>query len=179
VATNESDIQPKKHKYREFAERESAMIESFADRLSQVEANSAGVRSDIKSLFSSVEKMTYQLDRMMDRTRPNTLALFGAMISLVSLIAVIGVLAFAPVYRAMDEIKTSDITMENSIDAINANRYTPEDARRLEQRIETEHLRLEETISKRMYRNEEILKDLLDRTSRLEGYESGEKFSEH
>ena len=159
----------RRESYRKLAEHETKALDQFSSRLSHVEADFAATRSDIKSLYNYVEKIGSQLDRIVDRTRPNTLALFGSMVSLVALVAVIGGLAFAPVYRTLDTISITDRGMEQAIDKINSTRFTPDDARELRGEASRDMEVRKREVAERFYRNENLINNMSSRLSGLEG----------
>ena len=156
-------------RYRRLLEHDNKLMDAFTDRLGHLETDSASTRSDIKSLFNLVENIALQLERMADRTRPNTMGFFAAAIALSALISTIGVLAFAPVYRSIDDIKFSDHGMKSDIAAIQSTRYTPDDAREMKAVHDSDLREVDGRLSNRIYRNEQVLIDLLSRTATVEG----------
>lgn len=156
-------------RYRRIVEHDNKLMDGFTERLGHLETNSASTRSDIKSLFNLVENIALQLERMSDRTRPNTMGFFAAAIALCALISTIGVLAFAPVYRSIDDIQFSDHGMKADIAAIMSSRYTPDDAREMKTVHDVDLQKTDDRLSDRIYRNEQVLIDLLSRTATVEG----------
>ena len=156
-------------RYRRIVERDTKLMDGFAERLGHMETDSASTRSDIKSLYNLVENIAVQMDRMVDRTRPNTMGFFAAALSVCMLMATIGVLAFAPVYRTLDNINIDDRRMQSDIQNIQSTRFTPDDAQNLKNTHDRDLDQTDERLSERIYRNEQVLIDLLSRTATVEG----------
>ena len=158
-------------KYRELAEHETALMDDFAGRLGSLETTSASTDSRLNSLVDSVEKIGHQIEKMADRTRPNLFALITAVLSSFALIATYGVLAFAPVYRTID-LLTSDLRItENTVEGIVSTRFTPDDARNLELDHDSDVAKTKTELSNRIYRNEGLILDTMQRIAKLEGKE--------
>ena len=134
-------------------------------RISQLEVEFASTRSDIKSLFNIVTGISNKLDSMVERNRPNTLGAMGLAVSLVLMIATIGALAFAPIYRDLDSMSRDDHEMANAIVQIQRTRFTPEDARLLRSDTKADLEELKDTTNERFYRNESEISNLLKSTA--------------
>lgn len=167
-------------RYKRLAEHEIQAMESLTGRLGNLEQEQASTRSDIKSLFSMMQgvqtetregmaRVSDKLEKMTDRSRPNTLALFGALFGALALIATFGAMAFTPVYRTLADIKLQDRVSSEAVAKINSTRFTPDDARAQRMHLEGVIEDLSRDVSDRSYRNEELLLKLIERTAKLEG----------
>ena len=143
-------------------------------RITELEVEFASTRSDIKSLFNIVKSVSDKLDNMDIRNRPNTLALFGAAISLVVVIATVGALAFAPAYRAIDDMKVDDRIMAEALVQIQSTRFTPDDARELRTDHDQDMGGISSSFSKRLDRQDDLIHALVEKVAYLEGWHKGE-----
>jgi hypothetical protein len=168
------DQNVKDNRYRKIIEHEAQMMDDFAQRLGNQEVVSASIRSDVKSLGGQMTGISNKLDMMVDRNRPNTLALFAAAFGAVSLMMTIGVLAFSPVYKNIDQIVEGDQRRQEVIEGIISSRFTPDDAREVAANHTADILEMKEVLSTRLYRNESELIELTKKVSFLDGKHVGE-----
>lgn len=167
--SNSDNDNGKNNRYRRLVEHEQKMMDDMSERLGHLEMSSASTRSDIKSLFNLVESIAAQLDRIVDRTRPNTLGMFAAAFTMCGLLATIGVLAFSPVYRSLDQIHERDAHMQKLMEGVISTRFTPEDGRRLEFDFQKQLRELDNRTNNRVTRNEEWIMSLMQEASQLRG----------
>ena len=158
------NMENEKHEkeFRKIAEQEVKAMGDVTERLGRLEASFLGLKEGL-------EHISDELGRLADRTRPNTMGLFMATISLLSLIAIIGVMALNPLNGDIADIKINDRIIAEKIAAINASRYTPFDAERDHAKSNDALSKLSDIIERRYYRNEELIMQNMQDIEHIKG----------
>ena len=156
-------------RYRKLVEHEQQMLDSLSERLGSLETSGASTQSDIRSLFNLVENIANQLDRIVDRTRPNMLGMVVALIAAVGLLATIGMLAFTPVYKTLNNIAAKDAHMQELMEGVISSRFTPADGVALRAELHQDIKAVSDLYNERIIRNEEWITELMRVSSKLEG----------
>ena len=115
------------------------------DKISRLETETAAIKSDIRGLYGGVDEIRDVLKNMQMSNRPNINALFIASIAVCSFFVTIGGLTVSPIWREMNELN-GRIQVLNENDSI-----------------------IEERLSDRMYRDEELLLEIIKQQAYQDG----------